>query len=115
MNFFLKLSFLITALYLSGCASSPSKIPLNEVTVVEEGSDLDEQGLANQKKYKMICKTFAPTGTRIGKKECRTKEAWDHLARIAKDRLDKASKPQSNNRQENPPPKPIGVFKGAAT
>lgn len=89
----------VCIMLLTACSSSPSKIPMNEIVEVSEidEQELVDSGLANEKKYKIICKSFAPTGTRIGKKECRTEKAWNELRRIAKNRLDNETKPQSNN------------------
>lgn len=54
---------------------------------------------ANAKPVK-VCKAYAPTGSRIGKRVCRTQAAWDEIERVAQNRLDSSTKPQSNNRKE---------------
>jgi len=80
-------------------------IQFSTFTDAQEGSQEGSNGsidVAQQNetvsKKKRVCKKYTPTGTRISKRVCRSQEDWDELGRIAQGRLDKATKPQSNNR-----------------
>lgn len=75
------------------------------IGVKAEAADQQSKSVANAdtetKKVTVVCKRYAPTGTRIGKKVCRTQAEWDEMQRKAQTRLDGATKPQSNNRTGN--------------
>ena len=71
----------------------------DEVTQQEPETIAPEQATPAIKKEKKICKSTAPTGSRIGKKTCLTKAAWDEMGRKARTTLDSSTRPTSNNKQ----------------
>lgn len=91
---------LITSLSIlvSACKGVPVKYAPDEILPVsqaDQAADSAESG----KRLTKVCKMDAPTGSRIGRKICRTAEAWDEIERKAQRQLDNMTKPQSHNRE----------------
>jgi len=95
---------LVLGLWLSGCASNPETAvgAQNTTSKAEESvqpqQDEENKPLASIEPVK-VCKNYAPTGSRIGKRVCRTQAAWDEIERVAKKSLDNSTKPQSSNQE----------------
>jgi hypothetical protein len=96
MNVKYKIGGIFLLLILQGaCATSPAVDPVTDQATnkiaIDDGTQVVDA------KNKRVCKELQSTGTRIAKKICQTQGAWDEMERIAQERLDNITKPQSNN------------------
>ena len=96
------LTFLGLALAQNAWATPPEESLAEESTPTQTSPP--EQTDSNLKvaataKEKKVCKSFPPTGSRIGKKICLSQASWDEMARKAQSTLDTSTMPTSNNRK----------------
>lgn len=85
------ISIFLLLILQAACATNPEVDQATNQVVASNSAQLDDA------KNKKVCKSAPPTGTRIAKKICKTQGAWDEMERIAQERLDNTTKPQSNN------------------
>ncbi|RLQ22157.1 hypothetical protein DWB85_09495 [Seongchinamella sediminis] len=80
----------IFCLVLAGCASNQGSNEVAADNAAESTAAAAEQVAVNDRDdpNAIRCKRYAQTGSRLGKKVCKTNAQWDELARAAKEATD---------------------------
>lgn len=64
-------------------AAAPAPAPQSTATAAPAPAPAPAEGTA--KADRMVCKSIAPTGSRIARKTCRTQSQWEEMAREGRD------------------------------
>lgn len=76
---------ILFSLFIVGCASSNPDTTADAAVSSDGAVNTEEQAVAARDPEKVRCKTYAETGSRIGKKVCKTNARWEEDARASRE------------------------------